>query len=199
LALIDLDATGGKGVEGLTLEKIAKSQYLKLALLGALGVILIVLGSIAANPKERAGGQSLREMDVLKKYEEDLAREIERVVSAIEGVGKVSASVTVESGPENVFAENVTRSSSSQIETGREGITRESISQNETTQPVSGRISSGETPLVERVIGTKVAGCLVVAEGASSSDVKLKIYRAVETLLDIPIYKIQVTPMKGGK
>jgi len=98
-----------------------------------------------------------------------------------------------------VYARNVTKSSTSSSETTSSGETRENVSENESSQPVTGRFGTTESPLVERVTAAKIGGCLVVAEGASSSRVKQDIYRAVSTLLGIPIYKIQVEPMKGGR
>ncbi len=127
-----------------------------------------------------------------------MARQIEEVVSAIKGVGKVRAAVTLERGPESVYARNVTSSRTSSSErTGSD--TRDHLTENESSQPVTGRLGGTDSVLIERVEAVKVAGCLVVAEGVSSSRVKLEVYRAVETLLGLPVSKIQVVPMKGGK
>jgi len=49
------------------------------------------------------------------------------------------------------------------------------------------------------VLTPRISGCVVVAEGARDPVVKTNIYRAVQVLLGIPIYKIEVLPMQGGK
>lgn len=190
---------GGKGgAAKLTPSEAIKSPYVRLLVLGIFGIFLIVLGS---SSKMRGNEDDLGYLDTrnLKKQEEELAQEIEAVVSSILGVGKVKASVTLESGPESYFSKSTTSQSSLQQETLSDGAVRESQTSSQTAQPVSGRLSAGDSPLVEKVCAPKVAGCLLVAQGASSSKVKMEIYRALEALLNIPIYKIQVTPMEGGK
>lgn len=178
------------------LSQLLRPQNLKLFLIGALGVCLLILGSILGRP---AGEKPvLPETDSLANLEAAMAANIERAVSAIKGVGKVQASVVLAAGPESLYAKNVQRSRTTQSEVSGSGETRENATENETSQPVTGRFGTSESPLVERVQGAEVAGCLIVAEGASSSAIKAEIYRAVQTLLDIPLYRIQVVPMKGG-
>jgi len=185
---------GETEVKGVSLPSVWRSQYLKLALVAALGVLLLLAGTFFTGPKPaQEAGQTAASF---AEQEKAMSRAVEQAVSAIRGVGKVQATVTLEMGPESIFARNVTRSRTSQTETTQAGETRENVTENETSQPVTGRFGTTESPLVEKVAPVKVGGCLVVAEGAASSRVKLEIYRAVETLLNVPIYKIQVAPMK---
>ena len=184
-------------VSAMSLSAMLKSRYLKLALVGALGVMLLVAGTFFASPKPSDGAAQVS--GSLAEQEKAISRQVAEAVSAIKGAGKVRAMVRLEMGPESVFAKNVTKSRTSQTETTQTGETRENVTENETSQPVTGRFGVTESPLVERVAPVKVGSCLVLAEGASSSQVKLEIYRAVETLLNIPMYKIEVVPMKGGK
>ncbi|MGE5580392.1 MAG: hypothetical protein ACM3WU_10145 [Bacillota bacterium] len=182
----------------MRLPSILKSQYLKVAALGLLGVALLLFGTFYDR------GEAAREAGTpaagsLQEYEKSIAVTLEEALAAVKGVGKVQVKVTVEMGPESVYAKSVTRSSSSSTETTRDGETRENTSENETSQPVTGRFGTTESPLIERVAPVKIGGCLIVAEGASSSRVKQEIYRAAQTLLNIPMYKIQVEPMKGGR
>lgn len=176
-----------------------RPEYLKLILVGALGIILIVAGSLMSNSgKDKVSeGNALME---LREYQEALAKEVEKAVSAIKGAGKVRVSITLETGPETVYVRNISVSKNSQSETTSQGQSRETTTESETAQAVTGRISgSGDSLVPEMVIAPKIAGCLVISEGASVSSVKAGIYRAVEVLLGIPIYKIEVLPMQGGK
>jgi len=177
-----------------------KPEHLRLVIVGALGLLLLWLGAslgVPGTPKETPGaGESLR----LRDYETALAREVENLVSSIQGAGKVRAAVTLEEGPWTVFARNETRSKNSSSETSKDGETRETLTENETSQPVMGRgVAAGDVLVPEKVVAPKVLGCVVIAEGAVSSKVKADIYRAVQVLLDIPIYKIVVLPMGGGR
>lgn len=177
--------------------QLLRPQNLKLLAIGALGISLIFLGNLIGRPLGE--GPSLPESDSLAQLEAHLAESIEKAVGAIRGAGKVQATVVLSHGPESQYARNIQRSKTSQSEISGSGEARENSSENETSQPVTGRFGTSESPLLERVERAKVAGCLVVAQGASSSSVKAEIYRAVQTLLDIPLYRIQVVPMKGGR
>jgi stage III sporulation protein AG len=179
------------------ISQLLRPQNLKLLAIGALGVLLLILGSFVGRPLDDAS--SIPESDSLTEVEAHFAETIERAVGAIRGAGRVQATVVLSHGPESQYARNVQRTTTSQSEVSGTGESRENTSQNETSQPVTGRFGTTESPLLERVEGAKVAGCLIVAEGASSSSVKAEIYRAVQTLLDIPLYRIQVVPMKGGR
>jgi stage III sporulation protein AG len=185
-------------VRALSLSSLWKSQYLKIAALGVLGISLLLVGTFYGKP---AKAKDTAEMAAgsLSGYETSIAATVEEALGAVKGVGKVEVKVTLEMGPESVYARNVTKSSTSSSETTSTGESRENASENETSQPVTGRFGTTDSPLVERVAPVKIGGCLVIAEGASSSRVKQDIYRAVETLLNIPMYKIQVQPMKGGR
>lgn len=182
----------------MSLSSILKSQYLRIAALGALGVALLLFGTFYSKA-DTSGDSAALTASSLAEQERAIAVTVEEALAAVKGVGRVQVKVTVEMGPESVYARNVTRSSTTSSETTTTGETRENASENESSQPVTGRFGTTESPLIERVAPVRVGGCLVVAEGASSSRVKQDIYQAVETLLNIPIYKIQVEPMKGGR
>ncbi len=176
-----------------------RPEYWKLILVGALGIILIAAGSLMSNSGKDRVSEGNVLMD-LREYQETLAKEVGKAVSAIKGAGKVKVSITLETGPETVYVKNVSVSKNSQSETTPQGQRRETATESETAQAVTGRMSgSGDSLVPEMVIAPKIAGCLVIAEGASASAVKAGIYKAVEVLLGIPIYKIEVLPMQGGK
>jgi len=185
-------------VKVMSISSILRSQYLKVAALGMVGVALLLFGTFYNKPNT-ASGVELQTSGSLTEIEKALAASVEEALAAVKGVGKVQVKITAEMGPESVYARNVTRSSTSSTETATTGEVRENTSENESSQPVTGRFGAAESPLVERVAPVRVGGCLVVAEGASHSRVKRDIYQAVETLLNIPMYKIQVEPMKGGR
>ena len=189
---------GETEVRTLNLSPVWKSQYLRIVLIGVLGVVLLLIGTFytGARPAPDAGQFTAGN---LAEQEKAISKAVEDAVSAIRGVGRVQVRVTLEMGPESIYARNVTKSRTSQTETTQAGERRENVTENESSQPVTGRFGTAESPLTEKVAQVKIGGCLVVAEGASSSKVKLEIYRAVATLLNIPMYKIQVEPMKGGR
>ncbi len=182
---------------GMDMKSLTKPQTLRLVVLGFVGVALILAGTFFTGRPKMSGAEDPTAAGLLE-YARTIEAVLEEAIGSIRGVGKVRARVTLSSGPESIYAENVSRSSNSQTETLEGGQMRQNISENEVSQPVSGRFGSSETPLVEKTIPPQVAGCLIVAEGASSSAIKEEIYRAAQALLGIPLYRIQVAPMKGG-
>ncbi|QUL98932.1 MAG: hypothetical protein IMF26_02340 [Candidatus Fermentithermobacillus carboniphilus] len=193
--------SGGEiDVRTLNVSGILKPEYLRLLLVGILGICLLIIGNALTEPRKPADLPREGGVPDFQSYETALAREVEKVVSAIAGAGRVKASVKLETGPQTHFAMNVTKSKNSQSEVTGQGEKRDTVNENETAQPVMSRSgTSGESPVLEKVTAPKVAGCVVVAEGARSPEVKENIYRAVQVLLNLPIYKIEVLPMQGGK
>jgi stage III sporulation protein AG len=172
---------------------VLKPEYLRLALLGALGLALIIAGSFMSGTGKGAEAEEGRLLSELREYQDALTKQLEQVVSAVQGAGKVHVSVTLERGPETV-------SRNTQSESTPQGQTRHTVNETETTQAVTGRgAGSGDSLIPETVLTPRISGCVVVAEGARDPVVKTNIYRAVQVLLGIPIYKIEVLPMQGGK
>ena len=57
--------------------------------------------------------------------------------------------------------------------------------------------SGSKSAIVESVECPKVEGAIVVAKGASSVDLRSKIASAVSTVVNIPVYKVQVFEKQG--
>lgn len=177
-----------------------KPEYLKLALVGALGLILIIAGSLMSGSGKAADSGDHHVLSELREYQEALTSQLEQVISAIQGAGKVRVSITMERGPETIYVANTSTSRNAQSESTPQGQSRQTVTETETSQAVTGRgISAGDSLIPETVLAPKISGCVVVAEGALDPVVKTNIYRAVQVLLDIPIYKIEVLPMQGGR
>lgn len=57
--------------------------------------------------------------------------------------------------------------------------------------------SGNKTAIIESVECPKVEGAIVVAKGADSVDMRSKIASAVSTVVNIPVYKVQVFEKQG--
>ncbi|MGI6620070.1 MAG: hypothetical protein ACOX35_01275 [Bacillota bacterium] len=177
-----------------------KPEYLKLVLFGVLGLILVIAGSLMSDPGKAADSGEYHGLSGLREYQEALTSQLEQVISAIQGAGRVRVSITLERGHETVYAANTSVSRNTQSESTPQGQTRQTVTETETSQAVTGRgLGSNDSLLPETVLPPRISGCVVVAEGARDPAVKTNIYRAVQVLLDIPIYKIEVLPMGGGR
>lgn len=101
-------------------------------------------------------------------YKDQLEKELESIISKIEGVGKVTVMLTVES---TYSYEYVKDYSDDEIETV---------------------IVGNKEALISKISNPTVSGVLVVCSGGDSASVKEKIINAVATVLDIPLNRVYV-------
>jgi len=179
-----------------------------LFVLGLLGILFILAGNLfSGRPAENSvSGEAVETFGTRKTtttaaerngfadYEQAIADELVEILSQIKGAGKVSVSVSLETGVERVYARNTTITNRTVEERDAGGGTRVTTEVDETGQLVIVRDSqSGNEQLVTvKEIRPQISGVIVVAEGAASSQVKADLTRAVQTVLDIPAARVQV-------
>lgn len=155
-------------------EKIMKDKKaLLIVILAIVGMLLILFSDGSKRETEFLKGET--ESEVSKDYEEKL----QRLISKIDGVGKVSVMITYESGEESVFASDKEES----FRNGEEKIKNDYII-------VDG--DNGETGLKIKSVYPKIKGVAVVCSGASDIAVKERIISVVSALFDISIKNISV-------
>ena len=127
--------------------------------------------------------------DYVRRLETDLSS----ILSKIQDAGRVSVIITLECGAEIIPAKDESTSEKVTNEKDTSGGTR-IINEKTTDDKVVFTAAQGgnSKPLIIKEINPEVKGVIVVAEGAKDSKVKLKISRAVQTVLDIPAYKVTV-------
>jgi len=127
--------------------------------------------------------------DYVRRLETDLSS----ILSKIQDAGRVSVMITLECGAEIIPAKDESTSEKVTNEKDTSGGTR-IINEKTTDDKVVFTAAQGgnSKPLIIKEINPEVKGVIVVAEGAKDSKVKLKISRAVQTVLDIPAYKVTV-------
>lgn len=146
-----------------------KNQLFLVLILCAICLVLVVVSI----KNESADKQSFS-----NEYVNDLEKRLENVLSKIDGVGKVSVVINVESGMETVLAYKKTvveNSSGKQME----------------ETPI---IVNGQTVVLKELF-PRITGVLVVAQGVDSIIVLTKIQQATTSLLDININQIEILSM----
>lgn len=165
------------------------------ALMVVPGIFLGESGSqqrlVISEPGRNQTGYSLAEIEKL------LAAELGGILGQVAGAGKVSVSVTLENGPEQNYAQNTSIDRSTVEERDAGGGTRVTTGENSKTEMVFANNSSA--PLVVKETAPVVRGVLVVAEGAADSEIKAKLSRAVQTVLNLPAHKVVVLPKERGE
>ena len=126
-------------------------------------------------------------------YVRGLENDLSSILGKIQGAGRVSVMITLESGAEIIPAKDESISDKVTNEKDTSGGTR-IINEKTTDDKVVFTAAQGGSskPLIIKEINPEVKGVIVVAEGAKDSKIKLEISRAVQTVLDIPAYRVTV-------
>lgn len=129
-----------------------------------------------------------------RSYEERIERELAQAISELQGVGTVKVFATLERGPKIRIAEDVTTENRQTEETLSDGGVRTTVEERVSTTPITLRNDGEqqETPLILEEYDPIIRGILVVADGAHDPDIRYRIARAVQTVLQIPMYKVEV-------
>lgn len=180
------------------LNKIKKAGPEKWIILVAVGILIVVLTIPAKKePEEEIVPVIQSEETVSDSYETDLEKKLEELLSKIDGAGTVNVMITLEESEEIVFQTDSSLESNITEETDSDGGQRTVNSNSYSyTTVLSGDSSSGE-PYVIKQIYPKIAGVVVIAEGAGSAAIQTQISEAVQALFDIPVHKIKV--LKASK
>ena len=160
-------------LKGKILGWISKNKYVILVLVIGLCFMLIPLKS------ERAP----EIVQTAEPVQTDITQELSRILSQIQGAGKVQVMLTVRVGQTTVYQTDRTESGG---ETG-------SLSQDTVIVTDSNRTQQG---LVQRVDPPEYLGAIVVCSGADSAAVRLSILEAVSRITGLGADKISVLKMK---
>lgn len=133
--------------------------------------------------------------NISKNSEYTLKEELEDILSKIAGVGQVEVLITYSETSEIVpmYNENYTESTTQETDTN--GGVR-TIQQADNSKEIIYEEQSGEkVPITKKVISPKIEGAIVIAQGASNTNIKVNIIQAVEAVTGLPTHKVQVFEM----
>jgi len=176
-----------RGKTELNLFSGKKSKYI-IVIAICVGLLALIWPSTTVN----SGGNKSADMVISKedrKINQDLASELEYILSRIEGAGKVEVSISLASDGVKTYAAN-TRNENRKIEENQNGIRKETSESNVTRDLAV----SGGAPLLVESKAPEVIGVLVVAEGAGSPLIQEKLIQATATLLNISPHQVCVMP-----
>ncbi len=111
-----------------------------------------------------------------------LETRLAELLSAVAGVRRADVFITLERGPRLTIAEEVTSEEHGGMERRR------------TSAPALLRSGQSEQPIILETDWPAVRGVLVVADGAEDPQLRFRIAQAVQTVLQIEMYRIEVLP-----
>ena len=156
-------------------EKLKKDKKLQTILVIILSIIVVFIMFRWVGKDKEESTQTFS----VDSYVTSLEDRLESTLKQVDGAGKVSVVITVESGMETVLA---TKTTIKETDSGRE------IEES----PI---IVNGKTVVVKECF-PKITGVLIVAEGANSLSVFTKLQQATVSLLDINVNQIEILAMK---
>lgn len=178
-----------------------KYGYWGIGIMVLLGIVLMVVPGIFFKERDYVQPQVITEYkgtvssSTLAALENTLAGELGEILSQVQGAGKVAVSVSLESGPEQNYALNTTTDKSTVEERDSGGGARVTTGLNNKAEVVFAQ--NGSSPLIVKETAPVIKGVLVVAEGAKDSEIKAKLSRAVQTVLNLPAHRVVVLPKEG--
>jgi len=162
-------------------------------------ITLIVINKIlkgdnksSKNYKNETGVELATETVSTSNNSDDLELKLEKILSKINGVGKVSVLITYSESSTLVPIYNVSSSTSTVEEKDTSGGTRTTETQNNQKDVITDGTSN---VITEKMIKPIVEGAIITAQGAEDSVVKSNIISAVEAVTGIATHKIQVFEM----
>lgn len=158
-----------------------------LVFVGTLGLFMILAGTLfpsgEPDDSDRDTSSVTGEPQYAQEYADQLEETLTQVLGSIQGAGKVQVAVTLEAGPQTVYALDET----DRGENGTE------------TQHILLENSSGQDALVEMVWEPEIRGIAVVCQGASDIQVQAQITEAVSVLTGVSSNRISIAKMNESE
>lgn len=156
-------------------------KYFLLVIL--VGVLLLTSGmQPASNTQEQAAEQADHEFD-LQAFQQSVADSL----SQIDGAGRVTVLLSLETGEESVYAADVSKSSQTTDNNSNESY--------ESTTSILSDGSYGEAPILIKRKYPTFRGAVILCEGADDDAVRLQIVHAVSALCGISSDCISVSKL----
>jgi len=122
---------------------------------------------------------------------EDFEKRIESALLQCEGVGRARVILSVDSGPESVYAKEAKQT----VREQESGVVTESDSDMKPSIMSEG--SGRERPIVIKELYPEFRGALVICDGAEATSVRKCIIESVSALTGLSTERISVVKMKG--
>ncbi|SQC07483.1 stage III sporulation protein AG [Clostridium perfringens] len=145
--------------------------------------------------KEDMNSNSQKDSEVLS-YQEKQEKDLERILGKINGVGSVDVVINFQSSEVKVPAVDNSSQKSTTEETDSEGGTRVNSQETDGDKIVMSNSSNGSEPVILKTEKPEVLGVMVVAEGAEDSKIKYEITKAISSLYNVSVDKVNVLAMK---
>lgn len=127
-----------------------------------------------------------------KSYERQLEDRVKKILSTVEGVGKVDVMIVLKSSEEKILRTDSSSSLSQTEELEPDGASRSVTSRTVEENTVLSGNGSDNLPVIEKELKPEIEGIIVSAQGGGNAVIKEEISAALEALFHVPRHKIRV-------
>lgn len=187
--------------------KLKKTDWAALALAGVLILIiampmeekkndsgLILEKDMAESASEESETESVKTKD---DYISRMENKLEKVLSQMEGVGKVTVMITVADNGSYVVEKDRTKSTTTTTESDSSGGSR-TVTEQQTGESTVYTESGQETaPYIQKENLPTIEGVVVVAEGGGNGKVVSDISETIQALFPVEAHRIKVVKMES--
>lgn len=204
----DTAQTEGEGRFGKLGIKWEDIGFSRLAILFLAGILLLLLslpsGFLSGQQngkeqKEKTDNRSEKQesaWDAMSEYAAGQEREVERILSQVEGIGKVDVMITIASSEEKKTLQKEDVSEEDTQESDSVGGSRKQSSSRAQREPILVGEGDQDAPYLVQLKSPQIEGVVVVAQGAGRGSVNTEIIEAVGALFSIEAHKIKVMKME---
>lgn len=186
-----------------------KKLLTNLLILLCMGITLVIVANFFSDISLRSkggydGSFENKEAEIINdhalggyNYEENLEKQLADILSKIDSAGKVSVMITYKSSKELITDKDKSKNDKITNERDNDGGIRviNELGTNDKTVMLNEQ-GGNSKPVITKEINPEIKGVIVVAEGAKDVKVKRKLTDAVQTVLDIPAYRVMVLETK---
>ncbi len=174
-------------------EKLPKSKSTFLVILGLLGMVLILISSFDIG-QYNSGKESENTLqtatDKSDGYAERLELRLEKIISDMLGGSEVSVLITLESGSEYVYADEI--KTDADVTKDQSALKTQESDSNYKTYVIVKDADGNEQPLVVTEKMPIIRGVVIVCENGQTSNVAAAVRLAVKSALNVDDSKICV-------
>lgn len=158
-------------------------------------IIAVILGAIVLLiyfiPSDDPSNVTNSPAVIISEESSDEAQKLAQALSQIKGAGKVEVMITYESSGEVVpaYQQDIT-------ESGNTSGNQVTYSKTQSNKIITVNQQGGAGALILKEKNPEIRGVIVIAEGAADLKVKLSLYKAVQTVLQVNASKVDIFEMK---
>lgn len=134
-------------------------------------------------------------VESISDYTEYLEGSLEKLLSTMDGVGKVQVMITLEGTGESIVEKDTNTKTDGSTEVDSVGGSRNTTGITEEETTVFYEAADGETPFVRKVTAPEVEGVVVSAQGGGNVVIAENIKEAIQALFGIDAHKIIIVKM----